>query len=72
MTKIQAQFKLAKPLDVETSKRLADTSALYGILGLHLDATQDGLTVEYDATRLKEKDVEAALKRAGVAVQPVA
>ena len=71
MTKVQAQFKLAKPLDDESTQRLADTSSLYGILGLHLDASQDGLTVEYDATRLKEKDVEAALKRAGVAVEAI-
>jgi hypothetical protein len=70
MTKVQAQFKLLKPLDAETSKNLADTAALYGILRLHVvsaDGTVgDGLTVEYDATRLKEKDVEAALRRAGV------
>jgi hypothetical protein len=71
MTKVQAQFKLARPLDAEAAKRLADTSSLYGILRLYLDPAQDGLTVEYDATRLKEKDVEAALHRAGVAIQPI-
>jgi hypothetical protein len=32
----------------------------------------DSLTVDYDATRLKERDVEAALACAGVAVQPAA
>jgi hypothetical protein len=68
MTKVQAQFKLDKPLDEETSQRLADTSALYGILGLRVHQQQEALTVEYDATRLKERDVEAALRRAGVAV----
>jgi hypothetical protein len=69
MTKVQAQFKLVKPLDADMSRRLANTSSLYGILRLQINPEQDGLTVEYDATRLKEKDVEAALKRAGVAVQ---
>jgi hypothetical protein len=69
MTKVQAQFKLVKPLDADMSRRLANTSSLYGILRLQVNPEQDGLTVEYDATRLKEKDVEAALKRAGVAVQ---
>ena len=72
MTKVQAQFKLVKPLGAELTKRLADTSSLYGILRLHLDPLQEDLTVEYDATRLKEKDIEATLKRAGVAVQAVA
>jgi hypothetical protein len=71
MTKVQAQYKLARPLDAESAKRLADTSSLYGILRLHLDPAQDGLTVEYDATRLQERDVEAALHRAGVAIQPI-
>jgi hypothetical protein len=69
MTKIQAQFKLIEPLNLETSQRLADTSSLYGILRIHLDAQRNDLTVEYDATRLKEQDVEAALARAGVAAQ---
>lgn len=70
MTKVQAQFKLTKPLDPEAAMRLSNTSALYGILRLQI--LPDGLCVEYDATRLKEQDVEAALKRAGVAVEPVA
>ena len=72
MTKVDAQFKLTKPLDEETVRRLSDTSSLYGILRLQLGPEHDKLTVEYDATRLLEKDVEAALKRAGVAVQPAA
>jgi hypothetical protein len=72
MTKVQVQFKLAKPLDAEATGRLADTSSLYGILRLDVHPQRDGLTVEYDATRLQEKDVEAALKRAGVDAVPMA
>jgi len=71
MTKIQAQFKLLKPLDADVTRRLANTSSLYGILRLQLDADRKGLTVDYDATRLKHKDVEAALKHAGVDAQVV-
>jgi len=72
MTKVQAQFKLLKPLTAESREKLADTSSLYGILRLQLEPATEGLTVEYDATRLKEKDVEAALKRAGVDAEQVA
>jgi len=72
MTKVQIHFKLEKPLDAAGMARLADTSSLYGILGLKLTPELDALTVDYDATRLKESDVEAALARAGVAVQPAA
>jgi hypothetical protein len=70
MTKVQIHFKLEKLLDDVTLSRLSDTGSLYGILGLKLDPGLDGLTVDYDATRLKEQDVEAAMARAGVAVQP--
>ena len=72
MTKVQARFKLGKPLDAQTTERLSDVRGLYGILSLQLDAQPGILTVDYDATRLKEKDVEAALKCAGVYVEPVA
>jgi hypothetical protein len=70
MTKIQIQFKLEKALDAAAMSRLAETSSLYGILGLKLSRELDGLTVEYDATRLREKDVQAALAHAGVAALP--
>ena len=70
MTKVQLQLKLTKPLDAEMMSNLEKTSALYGILRLKLNQTLDGLMVEFDATRLKEQDVEAALARAGVAVEP--
>jgi hypothetical protein len=51
MTKVQIHFKLDKPLDTAGMARLADTSSLYGILGLKLTPELDGLTVNYDATR---------------------
>jgi hypothetical protein len=69
MTKVQLHFQVAGPLDAEMMSRLSDTSALYGILGLKLSPALDGITVEYDATRLKERDVEAALARAGIPVR---
>ncbi len=70
MTKVQLQFKIDKPLDEKAMAALSDTSSLYGILRLKLNSALDGLTVEYDATRLKPQDVEAALARAGVPVEP--
>ena len=72
MTKIQRHFKLDKALDSKMMARLADTSSLYGILNLKLNPALDGLTVEFDATRLKDKDVEEALARSGIPVEPVA
>ena len=71
MTKVQIQFRLEKPLDSAAMASLAGTSSLYGILGLKLTPELDRLMVEYDATRLRQKDLVAALARAGVAVQPL-
>lgn len=68
MTKVQVQFRVLQPPDSAAIKKLADTSSLYGILRLQLDT--EALTVEYDASRLRETDVEAALRHAGIDVQP--
>jgi hypothetical protein len=41
---------------------------LYGMHGFAVDERENLLRVSYDASRLTLKDVEAALRRAGVAV----
>jgi hypothetical protein len=46
--------------------------AIYGIQRIQVDPTEDGLTVEYDATRLRPAEVESALTTAGIPVQPIA
>ena len=70
MTKVQLPFKLRKPLDEQAMERLADVSSVYGILRLQLNPASNELTVEFDATRLRENDVEAILARAGIPVEP--
>jgi len=70
MTKVQIRFRLPKPLDDFLLARLSDTSALYGIQRVKVDPSLDGLMVEYDATRLRPAEVEAALAGAGIPVQP--
>jgi hypothetical protein len=71
MTKVEIHFRLLKPLDDITMNRLSDANALYGINRIQVLPSLDGLTVEYDASRLRAADVEAALASAGVSVQPV-
>ena len=41
---------------------------LYGLRRIEVDDRQSLIRVEYDASRVTVKDVEAALRRAGVAV----
>jgi allophanate hydrolase subunit 1 len=68
MTKVQMNFRLREPLNDASMAKLSDTSALYGIQKLKLgDGT---LMVEYDATRLRPAEVEAALAQAGVSAEP--
>jgi allophanate hydrolase subunit 1 len=68
MTKVQIRFKLNRPLDDVLLTRLSDANAFYGIQKIQLSPAMDGLTVEYDATRLKPAEVESALAGAGIAV----
>ena len=69
MTKVQIHFRLQKPLDDAMMERLSDTNALYGIQRIQLNQALDGVTVEYDATRLRPAEVESALAGAGIPVQ---
>jgi hypothetical protein len=68
MTKVQLSFTLAAAMDEATLNRLAEAHEIYGILRITVEPGGEKLTVEYDATRLSPKDVEAVLARAGVPV----
>ncbi len=64
------RFRLQRPLDDTLLPRIADAHALYGIQRVKVAPSLDGLLVEYDATRLRPAEVEAALTTAGIPVQP--
>jgi hypothetical protein len=70
MTKVQVHFRLQKPLDDRTLARVDEVHTLYGIQQVRLAPSLDGLMVEYDATRLRPAEVEAALMAAGIALEP--
>jgi hypothetical protein len=67
MTKVQIRFTLRKPLDEPLLARLPGLYAKYGILKIQFDDSL-GLVVEYDATRLRPPEVEAALGAAGISI----
>ena len=69
MTKIQKQFRLRKPLDEPLLARISDVHAIYGIQHVQVAPSLDRVTVEYDASRLRPSEVEAALERAGIPLQ---
>jgi hypothetical protein len=70
MTKVQMRFRVEKPLDPAQIARLSDAHSLYGIQKVMLAPTLDSVTVEYDASRLRPAEVEAALAGAGIPVVP--
>jgi hypothetical protein len=72
MTKVQMRFRLQKRLDETLLSRISDTYSIYGIQKIQVNPSLDGLTVEYDATRLRPAEVEAALANAGLPVEAIA
>jgi len=70
MTRVQIHFRLQRPLEEDQLSRIADTYSLYGIQKVNVAPSMDSLTVEYDATRLRPAEVEAALAGAGIPVVP--
>ena len=63
------RFRLRQPLDEAALAGIAAVHAKYGILKIKVAESLDALTVEYDATRLRPAEVEAALSGAGIPVQ---
>ena len=63
MTKVQLEYDLERPLTDEDAIGVADAHSWYGILRVQVAPSLDKLAVEYDASRLTEKDVEAVLHR---------
>jgi hypothetical protein len=70
VTKVQIRFGLQRQLNDQMMGRIAEAHSLYGIMRVKIDPSRDGLTVEYDASRLKSNEVEAAFERSGIPVQP--
>ena len=67
MTKVRLRYGLARPLDESLLERIADLHGVYGFL--RIETVPEGLLVEFDASRLSERDVEAHLRRVGIPIQ---
>jgi hypothetical protein len=66
MTKVQKHFRLERPLDEALMQQIADANSIYGIETIKIAPSREELIVEFDASRLRTSDVEAALQRAGI------
>jgi hypothetical protein len=69
MTKVQLEYNLLRALTDHDAAAIGDVNSYYGLERVQLAPTLDRLMVEYDASRLSEKDVEAVLQRFGLPIQ---
>lgn len=68
MTKIEIHYDLVRPLTDSDASAIADVHSWYGIVRVKVNADVKSVDVEYDASRLSEKDVEAVLVRFGIPI----
>ncbi len=68
MTAVEITFRYQGRLKTELLAHTQEHHSNFGIRRIQLDESQNLITVEYDATRLDEKGVEALLRRVGVPV----
>jgi hypothetical protein len=68
MTKVQATFKLFRPLDDEDLRRIAHMHSVFGFFAVRLAPSGQELFVEYDFSRLSEEEVRGSLQEKGIPV----
>ena len=68
MTKVTLHYKLTRTLSETDYENIAAVHSTYGMSRVQLAPAQDQLIVDYDASRLKKKDVEAELHRHGLPI----
>jgi hypothetical protein len=68
MTKVQIQFALARALDEPLLERIETLHGVYGLNRIEIAPSLDALTVDYDATRMNPREVEAVLRGAGLPI----
>lgn len=71
MTKVQLHYPLTRPLEDADLDAISTVHAVYGMMRVQATPALDALEVDYDASRLMERDVEAVLKRFGLPIGTV-
>ncbi|MBV8071164.1 MAG: hypothetical protein JO270_14745 [Acidobacteriaceae bacterium] len=68
MTKVQATFKLTRPLTDDDLKQISHMHSVYGFMAVRVAPSGQELFVEYDFSRLSEKEVLGSLQQNGIPV----
>ena len=69
MTKVDIHYDLVRPLADADAGAVANVHSWYGIGRVRITPDMKAVDVEYDASRLSEKDVEDTLVRFGVPIR---
>ena len=68
MTLVEVTYELQSPLSQEQLRKLGEFANTYGLRRFHVDEVKKQLLFEYDASRLRETQVEHVLAQARIAV----
>jgi len=68
MTLVEVTYELQSPLSQEQLRSLGEFANTYGLRRFRVDEAKKQLSFEYDASRLRETQVEHVLARARIAV----
>jgi len=68
MTLLEIKFALASPLTLEQLKQLGEFANTYGLRKFTLNDAKTELSFEYDASRLRETEVQHVLGKAKIAI----
>jgi hypothetical protein len=68
MTLVEVTFELQSPVTQEQLRHLGEFANIYGLRRFRHDQEKNLVTFEYDASRLRQSQVVAALAGANIAV----
>jgi hypothetical protein len=68
MTLLEITYELQSPLSMQQLERLGEFANTYGLRKFHVDEQKNQITIEYDASRLRDTQVAHVLGHAGIAV----
>jgi hypothetical protein len=68
MTLVEATYELQSPLSQDQLRSLGSFANTYGLRRFRVDDAKNQLSFEYDASRLRETELEHVLRQARIAV----
>lgn len=68
MTLLEITYELQSALSMQQLERLGEFANTYGLRKFRVDEQKNQITIEYDASRLRDTQVALVLGQAGIAV----